>query len=347
MSKNDEFRISLRDEDWNPTVGGWTSEALTIPGIKVVAIYCGGRIATPDEYLVSKKDIRWRNGGNRPAEILVEIELTKDLNEIENRKIELEKEKIQLEQEKVQLEHSKFKLDRNWKLIGALLTFLGIVVGSATTYYISSKKCDPPRESSSPLSLVQPPLPSSSPIPSPGIPSTVTLNKSSDESGKTNSSTPSPSPTSAKPSPGNPLSSTDWLVCWHGKQIGPERIGYEYLIAYPPGIFQGGLDLGIELAIEPGKKPDTIANDSLKMCYLKGQWYGGNGSSKPWFPNASYLEVKQGQILLSTNVFGQGESWTITPGSAPPSSIMSLYKEPSGDKRVYVLNSRKTDSSGN
>jgi hypothetical protein len=145
-----------------------------------------------------------------------------------------------------------------------------------------------------------------------------------------------------KPSSQSTSTSSDWLVCWHGKQVGADRIGYEYLIAYPISKVENRLDLyGLEIPFKPNEQPDKLAHASLKMCYLNGSWYGGDKNPKPWFPKVNSLQVKGNQVT----VFTDGGSFLMPPGSPP--SIASLYKEPSGDKRVYVLNSRKTDSSGN
>jgi hypothetical protein len=257
---NIQFRISLSDRDWNSVLGGWTSEALTIPGCIVVAVYYDGHKASGDDYdLRTRKDIRWKGKSTRPNEILVDLELTKDFGK------------------------SEWHLKVLSAILGISTLVLGIIVAFNADWIAKGKYSTVPKPSSQ-----------STPI------------------------------------------SSDWLVCWHGKH------GYEYLIAYPMSKVENGLDLyGFELPLEPNKQPDKLAHASLKMCYLNGRWYGGDKNPKPWFPKVNSIKVKDNQVT----VFTDGGPFLMPPGSPP--SISSLYKEPAGDKRVYVLNSRKTDSSGN
>jgi hypothetical protein len=351
MGNNASFRISLTDKEWNASLGGWTSEALSIPGLKIITVYANGSVCSPDQYEHSagKKDIRWRDKSPRPSEIIADLELTIDLNDLEKKKIELEEERVKI-----------LRSELIWKIVSGILGIIltGVAVYSAI-YKPQQKSSSTAASDASSTSLPSPKnLPPATLLPSPtpiSISSAQIANRQSSPEptpiSKFSSTFPpspiNPSPSISPQAPTSNSNSSDWLICWHGKPVGPNKVGYEYLIAYPPATFQGGLNLTMELSIRPGEKPDTLANDSLKMCYLRGQWYGGNESSRPWFPHASYLKVQQGSILLYDDVSGQGKPWEIVPSLEKPSpSITSLTKELSGSE-VQVLKSRETDSSGN
>jgi hypothetical protein len=97
-----------------------------------------------------------------------------------------------------------------------------------------------------------------------------------------------------------------WVICWHG------RDGYEYLIAYPESDAKQGINLNFNLINAQGRQVE-IANDSLKMCYVSGEWYG-YPDPNPWFPTVSYLQLLDKQILVCSDSPGcQGHQWTMLP----------------------------------
>jgi hypothetical protein len=312
MSSNPiEFKISLNEKDWDDRIG-WNSDALNLPGVVIVEIFYDKHIASTSDWQQKRGAIHWIPS-THPTEIFVNLRLTTDFTELEKRKLELEAEKVQIEREKKDLEVEKVQLIKEKQASD------------------ESWKAKENRQKSINVLLTLISLLLA------GVTTYVTVNKSS---------TPSP-PVSQTTSPTSTLNSSDWLVCWHGKAVGPDKGGYEYMIAYPPNTFQSGLDLSARLAIEPGGKLDTLANDSLKMCYLKGKWYGGDKGSMPWFPHASYLKVEQDRILLYDDVSAQGASWTMRPVEPPSLATISLLDSPSDGKGIQVLKFRKTNSSGN
>jgi hypothetical protein len=321
MSNNPiKFKISLSKDDWDKRIG-WTSDALNLPGVVVEAIFYDNRTASPSDWRLESGAIQWNATTSPPESILVTLRLTTDFTELERAKLQLESDKVQIEREKKGLEVEKVQLirekqasDERWKV-----------------------KEDAWKASENRLKTIRTVLLGVSTVL--GIITTYfALNRSSIP-------VPQISPTVTSPVSTSKIS--DWLICWHGKALGPDKGGYEYLIAYPPNTFQRGLDLSVKLSIAPGVELDTLANDSLKMCYLKGKWYGGNQDSMPWFPRASYLKVEQDRILLYDDVSAQGDPWIMKPGISPSPSITSLLKEPSDSKGIQVLKSRKTNSSGN
>lgn len=97
-----------------------------------------------------------------------------------------------------------------------------------------------------------------------------------------------------------------WVICWHG------RDGYEYLIAYPESDVKQGVNLNYKLTNAQGRQLE-LANDSLKMCYVDGEWYGYPDPS-PWFPSVSYMKLLDGEILVCSDSPGcQGNQFTMLP----------------------------------
>jgi hypothetical protein len=97
-----------------------------------------------------------------------------------------------------------------------------------------------------------------------------------------------------------------WVICWHG------RDGYEYLIAYPESDVKQGVNLNYQLTNAQGRQLE-LANDSLKMCYADGEWYGYPDPS-PWFPSVSYMKLQDREILVcSDSPSCQGSQYTMLP----------------------------------
>ena len=97
-----------------------------------------------------------------------------------------------------------------------------------------------------------------------------------------------------------------WVICWHG------RDGYEYLIAYPENDVKEGVNLNYQLTNAQGRKLE-LANDSLKMCHVDGEWYGYPDPS-PWFPSVSHMKLLDREILVCSDSPGcQGNQYTMLP----------------------------------
>ncbi len=128
---------------------------------------------------------------------------------------------------------------------------------------------------------------------------------------------------------------SDWVICWHG------RSGHEYLIAYSKGQAQNGINLTIPIQPPWGGNDSDLTNDSLKMCLANGTWYGD--SLMQYFPFASYLQLGDGQITVCENSPGcMGKKWTLKPGDAPPSVIVSLLRRPNRSAEIlgYIQTSQ-------
>lgn len=97
-----------------------------------------------------------------------------------------------------------------------------------------------------------------------------------------------------------------WVMCWHG------RDGYEYLIGYPESDVKQGVNLNFNLTNAQGRNIE-VANDSLKMCYVNGEWYGYPDPNE-WFPSVSYLKLQDGEFLVCSDSPGcQGKQWKLRP----------------------------------
>lgn len=108
-----------------------------------------------------------------------------------------------------------------------------------------------------------------------------------------------------------------WVICWHG------RDGYEYLIAYPESDAKQGISLDYKLTNAQGRQLE-LANDSLKMCYANGEWYG-YPDPNPWFPNVSYIKLLDREILAcSTSPNCQGSQYKLLPENYFPSNAPEL-----------------------
>ncbi|MDP1615023.1 MAG: hypothetical protein Q8L68_04430 [Methylococcales bacterium] len=103
-----------------------------------------------------------------------------------------------------------------------------------------------------------------------------------------------------------PIKYDGWVMCWHG------RDGYEYLIAYPESDVKQGVNLNFNLTNAQGRNIE-VANDSLKMCYVNGEWYG-YPDPNPWFPAVSHFKLLDREILVCSNSPGcQGNQSTMLP----------------------------------
>ena len=96
-----------------------------------------------------------------------------------------------------------------------------------------------------------------------------------------------------------------WVICWHG------RDGYEYLIAYPENEAKQGLSLVFNLINAQGDEIQVV-NDSLKMCYLNGEWFGRPDPNE-YFPTVSYLRLLDQAILVCSESPCQVAQWTLLP----------------------------------
>jgi hypothetical protein len=120
-----KFDVSLSQEDWDFRLGGWRCNALLIPGAKVEAVYHDGNKADTKNYSDEDSVIRWSTSPV-PDKVLVRISLTKDLNEIEERKLELEQDKL--------------NLDKRWRAITAVITIVMSLLTSAVAYKVGVSK---------------------------------------------------------------------------------------------------------------------------------------------------------------------------------------------------------------
>jgi hypothetical protein len=94
-----------------------------------------------------------------------------------------------------------------------------------------------------------------------------------------------------------------WVICWHGSN------GYEYLIGYPEDQARQGISLVFDLTNAQGQQAD-VANDSLKMCYVNGEWYG-RPDPNDWFPNVSYLKLLDTEIQVCSDTLCQENQWSL------------------------------------
>jgi hypothetical protein len=100
-----------------------------------------------------------------------------------------------------------------------------------------------------------------------------------------------------------------WVICRHG------RSDREFLVAYPEAEARNGIDLNGKISFNPWyEREEDLANDSLKMCYYKGDWYGS--SNLAWFPTVSYLQLLENQMVVCEHSDCVGDSWPMLPGAA-------------------------------
>jgi hypothetical protein len=122
-----------------------------------------------------------------------------------------------------------------------------------------------------------------------------------------------------------------WIVCWHG------RAGHEFLVAYPEAEARNGIDLAGKVARKPwdGQNED-LSNDSLKMCYYDGDWYGSPNPA--WFPSASFLQFQEGTFLVCEHSPGcEGNQWQMSPGVPAPMQIDDMVPEvPQGGTQMLT-----------
>ncbi|MBL8100781.1 MAG: hypothetical protein JNK81_16485 [Anaerolineales bacterium] len=139
---------------------------------------------------------------------------------------------------------------------------------------------------------------------------------------------PTPQPTST------PIKFVGWVICWHGKD------GYEYLIAYPENDVKQGISLNYRLTNAQGRELE-LANDSLKMCYVDGEWYGYPDPS-PWFAGVSYMQLQDRKILVCSDSPGcQGNRHELFPEKYYPANSPNL-QAPNGTG-VHVITYKSTN----
>lgn len=154
------FNATLSDADWDERTGGWRCDALGIPGATVKGVFFGAKQASARDYSVEGRSLVWQ-GGERPIELVVKIELTTDLDSIEARKLELERQKVDLQEKNYGLEEQKVALqaknleletgktafERKWRFITAIGT-----VGAFGLGFVVPKPKE--RDSTSPWTLI-------------------------------------------------------------------------------------------------------------------------------------------------------------------------------------------------
>lgn len=76
-----DFTITLADDDWDPTRGGWRCPALEIPGAELKQIFVQGKVVDPAQYQVDTKLrlVRW-SGLKRPPLAAAHLVLSKALS---------------------------------------------------------------------------------------------------------------------------------------------------------------------------------------------------------------------------------------------------------------------------
>jgi hypothetical protein len=126
----------------------------------------------------------------------------------------------------------------------------------------------------------------------------------------------------------------NWVICWHG------RDGYEYLIAYPQSQAEQGINLNFNLTNAQGHQVE-VANDSLKMCYVNGEWYGYPDPNE-WFPSVSYFQLSGNEILVCSDSPGcKGNQWTILPEKYYPWNAPELESPKESGVHIIAYKSSK------
>jgi hypothetical protein len=77
--------MTLGASDWYPRLSAWKCEPLLIPGARLIGLYYSGRNADPRSYENSGSSILWK-ATKRPDEVVVTVELEKDLSEIDRQR---------------------------------------------------------------------------------------------------------------------------------------------------------------------------------------------------------------------------------------------------------------------
>ncbi len=142
------FNSTLSSADWDVRAGGWRCEALKLPGSTLAAVFADGEEADPRKYRVSDSLITW-SGAERPDELLVKIELTKDLPD-------LEREKLKVERDKVAVERSKYRLEKRWKWISASGVVLAALVTFTGTWFLKPGGVGEPKANAGAPQVVPP-----------------------------------------------------------------------------------------------------------------------------------------------------------------------------------------------
>ncbi len=187
--------------------------------------------------------------------------------------------------------------NKNWiVLIVAIISATGLICAAIiglgvpfaeryADYYFSTPQSSSPQSSSNPVS----PTETENQVP---LNTPVSINSNNDIQ---------PTPTVS-----STVKYSGWVICWHG------RDGYEYLIAYPESDVKQGVSLNYQLTNAQGRQLE-LANDSLKMCYVDGEWYGYPDPS-PWFASVSYMQLLDKEILVCSDSPGcQGKQYTLLP----------------------------------
>lgn len=114
--ENTAFIITLTNQEWDETLGGWRCSAIRIPGAKIESIYADRRRIDPALYevLINHQMIRWSQT-EKPEKVAVSIILTKEL--------------------------STYELTGKWKKLAIILPILAMLlstmVTASVTLYIS------------------------------------------------------------------------------------------------------------------------------------------------------------------------------------------------------------------
>lgn len=142
-------------------------------------------------------------------------------------------------------------------------------------------------------------------------------------------STPTPTYTPSSTLTSTPLGYEGWVICWHGTD------GHEVLVAYPESNARNGIELILQLERPWSGDFADLANDSLKMCFANGIWYGGidTNSDPPWYPQVSYLQLREDHILVCEDTPGcNGQQWMMASTGSPPFGIESLLRQPTSNE---------------
>jgi hypothetical protein len=124
-----QFNATLTQSDWDERLGAWKCDALAIPGAEVTALYENGAKRDDRAYRVDGNHIFW-SADERPAELVLRIQIPSGLSTLEDRKLELDRERFAAEQDKTRIEH-------RWKIISAGGAVAGAVLSALITLMIN------------------------------------------------------------------------------------------------------------------------------------------------------------------------------------------------------------------
>lgn len=156
----------------------------------------------------------------------------------------------------------------------------------------------------------------------------------------------SPLETPTVPPPYDPF--PDWIICWHGR--GFDEGAYEFLVAYPEAKARSSEQIQLT---NPLKRPwldndpngTDAGNDSLKMCYFEGAWYGG---AEPWesalFPRASHLRIINDRLQVCDDFCDNETNWsTLAESGEPDPPLLTLLSKPV-QGGTHILSYFRTDN---